>query len=53
MLCRVMGMRVHLKRHGYMAIKPELVKGKGKAEVWRMPRFEVIAHPETVFPGWS
>jgi creatinine amidohydrolase len=34
-----------------MAIKPELVKGKGKAEVWRMPRFEVVAHPEVAFPG--
>jgi len=34
-----------------MAIKPELVKSKGKAEVWRMPRFEVLAHPELCFPG--
>lgn len=34
-----------------MAIKPELVKGKGKAEVWQMPRFEVVAHPEEGFPG--
>jgi creatinine amidohydrolase len=34
-----------------MAIKPELIKGKGKAEVWRMPRFEVVAHPELGFPG--
>ena len=34
-----------------MAIKPELVKGAGKAEVWHMPRFEVIAHPELGFPG--
>jgi creatinine amidohydrolase len=34
-----------------IAIKPELVKGKGKAEVWRMPRFEVVLHPEVAFPG--
>lgn len=34
-----------------MAIKPELVKCKGKAEKWRMPRFEVLAHPEVAFPG--
>ncbi len=34
-----------------MAIKPELVKGKGKAEKWHMPRFEVVAHPEVAFPG--
>ena len=34
-----------------MAIKPELIKGKGRAEVWSMPRFEVVAHPEKYFPG--
>jgi creatinine amidohydrolase len=34
-----------------MAIKPELVKSKGEAGVWQMPRFEVIAHPERYFPN--
>jgi creatinine amidohydrolase len=34
-----------------MAIRPDLVKGKGKADVWRMPRFEVIAHPELCIPS--
>ena len=34
-----------------MAIKPELVKAKGKASVWNMPRFEVVAHPELYFPS--
>jgi creatinine amidohydrolase len=34
-----------------MAIKPELVKGKGAADKWRMPRFEVVAHPEVYFPS--
>ena len=34
-----------------MAIKPELVKAKGKASVWQMPRFEVVAHPEIYFPS--
>jgi creatinine amidohydrolase len=34
-----------------MAIKPELVKCEGKADVWRMPRFEVVAHPELYFPS--
>jgi len=34
-----------------MAIKPVLVKGKGEAGVWNMPRFEVVAHPEQYFPG--
>jgi len=32
-----------------MAIRPDLIKGKGKADVWRMPRFEVVAHPELFF----
>ncbi len=34
-----------------MAIKPELIKAKGEASVWRMPRFEVVAHPEHYFPS--
>ncbi|MGD6850695.1 MAG: creatininase family protein [Candidatus Bathyarchaeia archaeon] len=34
-----------------MAIKPELVKGKGTAAMWNMPRFEVVAHPELGFPS--
>jgi creatinine amidohydrolase len=34
-----------------MAIKPELVKSKGEASVWNMPRFEVVAHPELYFPS--
>ena len=33
-----------------MAIKPELIKAKGKASTWQMPRFEVVAHPELYFP---
>jgi creatinine amidohydrolase len=33
-----------------MDIAPDLVKSKGKAGVWRMPRFEVVAHPEEFFP---
>jgi len=31
-----------------MAIKPDLVKCKGTADKWQTPRFEVIAHPETL-----
>jgi len=34
-----------------MAINPELVKAKGEASIWRMPRFEVVAHPELYFPS--
>jgi creatinine amidohydrolase len=34
-----------------MAIKPELIKAKGEASVWQMPRFEVVAHPEKYFPS--
>jgi creatinine amidohydrolase len=34
-----------------MAIRPELVKAKGEANVWKMPRFEVVAHPELYFPS--
>ena len=34
-----------------MAIKPELIKAKGKASTWQIPRFEVVAHPELYFPS--
>ena len=34
-----------------MSIRPELIKAKGKADVWNMPRFEVVAHPELYFPS--
>ena len=34
-----------------MAIKPELIKAKGSASVWQLPRFEVVAHPELYFPS--
>ncbi len=34
-----------------MAIKPELIKAKGEASVWQMPRFEIVAHPENYFPS--
>jgi creatinine amidohydrolase len=34
-----------------MAIKPELIKAKGAASIARMPRFEVVAHPELYFPS--
>jgi creatinine amidohydrolase len=34
-----------------LAIKPELVKGKGTSDVWMIPRFEVVAHPELYFPS--
>ena len=34
-----------------MAIKPNLVKAKGKAGFPQMPRFEIVAHPERYFPG--
>ena len=34
-----------------MAIRPDLIKAEGKADVWRMPRFEVLAHPELCFPS--
>ena len=34
-----------------MAIKPDLVNANGKASVWQMPRFEVVAHPELYFPS--
>lgn len=34
-----------------MAIKPELVKGRGEACFPKMPRFEVVADPERYFPA--
>jgi len=33
-----------------MAIRPDLVKGKGEASVPHLPRFEVVPDPETFFP---
>ena len=33
-----------------MAIKPALVKSKGKPSFPKMPRFEIVAHPELYFP---
>jgi creatinine amidohydrolase len=34
-----------------MAIKPALIKGKGKSSYPKMPRFEIVAHPERYFPA--
>ena len=34
-----------------MAIKPEYIKAKGTASHSKMPRFEVVAHPELYFSG--
>jgi creatinine amidohydrolase len=34
-----------------MAIRPELVKGKGEASPPKMPRFEVVTDPERYFPS--
>jgi len=34
-----------------MAIRPELVKGKGTSSFPEMPRFEVVADPERYFPS--
>lgn len=34
-----------------MAIRPDLVKGKGKAGAMKMPRFEVVPDPERYFEG--
>lgn len=34
-----------------MAIRPDLVKGKGKAGAMNVPRFEVVAVPERYFVG--
>ncbi|MFA5573291.1 MAG: creatininase family protein [Crenarchaeota archaeon] len=34
-----------------MAIQPNLIKCKGQADTWNLPRFEVIAHPEKLIPS--
>jgi creatinine amidohydrolase/Fe(II)-dependent formamide hydrolase-like protein len=34
-----------------MAINPALVKAKGKADTWNLPRFEVVAHSEELIPS--
>jgi creatinine amidohydrolase len=34
-----------------MAIKPNLIKTKGKTNFPKMPRFEIVAHPERYFPS--
>jgi creatinine amidohydrolase len=34
-----------------MAIKPNLIKTKGKTSFPEMPRFEIVAHPERYFPS--
>jgi creatinine amidohydrolase len=34
-----------------MAIRSDLVKGKGKAGAMNMPRFEVVPYPERYFVG--
>jgi len=34
-----------------MAIRPNLVKAKGKTDFPTMPRFEIVAHPEKYFPN--
>jgi creatinine amidohydrolase len=34
-----------------MAINPTLVKAKGKADAWNLPKFEVVAHPEEIIPS--
>jgi creatinine amidohydrolase len=34
-----------------MVIAPELIKAKGTASFPKMPRFEVVAHPELFFPS--
>ena len=34
-----------------MAIKPNLVKTKGKTSFPEMPKFEIVAHPERYFPS--
>jgi creatinine amidohydrolase len=34
-----------------MIIAPELIKAKGTASFPKMPRFEVVAHPELFFPS--
>jgi creatinine amidohydrolase len=34
-----------------MAIRPDLIKGKGRKSFSRTPRFEITAHPERYFPS--
>jgi creatinine amidohydrolase len=34
-----------------LAIKPNLIKTKGKTSFPEMPRFEIVAHPERYFPS--
>jgi creatinine amidohydrolase len=34
-----------------MAIRPDLIKKKGECSYSRMPRFEIVAHPERYFPA--
>ena len=34
-----------------MAIRPDLIKGKGKKSYPELPRFEITAHPERYFPS--
>ncbi|MGE5556864.1 MAG: creatininase family protein [Methanocella sp.] len=34
-----------------MAINHGLIKRKGEADVWSLPRFEVVAHPEELIPS--
>jgi len=34
-----------------MAIRPNLIKTRGKTSFPQMPRFEIVAHPERYFPG--
>ncbi len=34
-----------------MAIRPHLVKAKGRTSFPQMPRFEILAHPEKLFPS--
>jgi creatinine amidohydrolase len=34
-----------------MTIKPELIKGKGKTNYPKMPRFEIVTNPEQYFPS--
>ena len=36
-----------------MAIRPDLIKAKGKASFPNMPRFEVVSDPERYFPSGS
>jgi creatinine amidohydrolase len=34
-----------------MAIRPDLIKKKGKCSYPQLPRFEIVAHPERYFPA--